>query len=77
MEEFVTLAPGVHVSGNVSLGQDCYVGTGANIIEKPRVEDWAIVGAGAVEARDVPANSMAVGVPTKVIRTRPPGWYLA
>src|SRR5690606_30037120 len=46
MDEFVTLAPGVHVSGNVHIQQGCYVGTGANIIEKKTIGDWSIVGAG-------------------------------
>ena len=76
LEDFTTLAPGVHVSGNVTFGQGCYVGTGATIIEKKRLGEWSIVGSGSVVVDDVPKNSTVVGVPGKVIKTRSPGWHL-
>jgi sugar O-acyltransferase (sialic acid O-acetyltransferase NeuD family) len=70
LEEFSTLAPGVHISGYVTLGEGCYIGTGANIIDRKIVGAWSVVGAGSVVNRDVPAYSTAVGVPAKVIKTR-------
>ena len=76
LEDFTTLAPGVHVSGNVTLEQGCYVGTGANIIEKKKIGEWSVVGAGSVIVEDVPANATVVGVPGKVIKTREEGWHL-
>ena len=76
LEDFATLAPGVHISGNVSLGQGCYVGSGANIIEKKKLGEWSVVGAGSVIVADVPANATVVGVPGRVIETREPGWHL-
>lgn len=74
-EDFVTLAPGVHVSGNVTLCEGCSVGTGANIIEKKNVGSWATIGAGTTVISDVPPNSTVVGVPGKVVRTKPSGWH--
>jgi acetyltransferase EpsM len=76
VEDFVTLAPGVHVSGNVNLGEGCYVGTGANIIEKIRLGAWSTVGAGSTIVDDVPPNTTVVGCPGKVIKTREQGWHL-
>jgi acetyltransferase-like isoleucine patch superfamily enzyme len=76
LEDFVTMAPGVHVSGNVCLGEGCYVGTGANIIDKKRLGKWSIVGAGSMIISDVPANSTVVGVPAKVIKMREDGWHM-
>jgi len=76
IEDFVTLAPGVHVSGNVTLRQGCYIGTGANIIDKIEIGAWSIVGAGSTIVKDVPKNTTVVGVPGKVIKTRPDGWQL-
>ena len=35
----------------------------------------ATLAAGAVVSRDLPANVTAVGVPAKVIKERPSGWY--
>lgn len=76
LDDFVTLAPGVHVSGRVHLGEGCYVGTGANIIERVQLGKWSIVGAGSTIVNDVPPNTTVVGVPGKVIKTRPEGWHL-
>lgn len=76
IDDFATLAPGVHVSGYVDIGEGAYVGTGVNIIEKKKVGAWAVVGAGSTVISDVPANSTAVGVPAKVVKTREEGWHL-
>jgi len=74
IDDYCTLAPGVHVSGNVLIETGCDVGTGAAIIQGLTVGEWSVVGAGAVVTRDVPANSTTVGVPARVIKERQPGW---
>jgi sugar O-acyltransferase (sialic acid O-acetyltransferase NeuD family) len=66
--DFCTLSPGVHVSGNVNLGQDVYVGTGATIINgRPgaplEIGDGAVIAAGACVTRPVPPGAMVAGVP--------------
>jgi sugar O-acyltransferase (sialic acid O-acetyltransferase NeuD family) len=76
LEDFVTMAPGVHVSGKVRLSMGCYIGTGANIIEQVSIGEWAIVGAGSTVVKDIPANCTAVGIPGKVIKVRESGWHL-
>jgi len=76
-EDFVTLAPGVNVSGRVTLRQGCYVGTGANIIENIEIGAWSIVGAGATIVKDVPRDVTVLGNPGKVTKARPEGWHLA
>jgi sugar O-acyltransferase (sialic acid O-acetyltransferase NeuD family) len=70
LEDFVTLAPGVHVSGWVHIRRCAYIGTGAVIINgeagQPIVigED-AVIGAGAVVTKSIPAGVTAVGVPAR------------
>ena len=76
IEDFVTVSPGVHISGNVRLEQGSFIGTGANLIESKTVGAWSVVGAGSVVVNDIPANSTAVGIPAKVIKSRNPGWHL-
>lgn len=72
--DFVTLHPSVSVSGNVNIGVGVEVGTGSVLLPKVSVGEWAIVGAGAVVTKDVPADATIVGVPAKVIKTRRHGW---
>lgn len=76
IEDFVTLSPGVHVSGNVALRRGCYIGTGSNIIENIAVGGWSIIGAGSTVITDIPDNTIVVGVPAKVIKTRENEWHL-
>jgi sugar O-acyltransferase (sialic acid O-acetyltransferase NeuD family) len=76
LDDFVTLAPGVHVSGKVALSTGCYIGTGSNIIDNVHIGEWSIVGAGSTIVKDVPANTTVVGVPGRVIKTRNSGWHL-
>lgn len=72
--DFVTLHPSVSVSGNVQLAEGAEVGAGSVLLPKVSVGEWAIVGAGAVVTKDVPADATVVGVPAKVIKTRLHGW---
>lgn len=76
IEDYGTLAPGVHVSGIVTVREGAYIGTGANIIQSKTVGEWSVVGAGSTVVKDVPPNTTAVGVPAKVIKERPAGWHL-
>ena len=60
--------PSVNVSGESTIGEGVYVGVGAKLINRLTVGDNTIIGAGAVVAKDLPANCTAVGVPAKVIK---------
>jgi sugar O-acyltransferase (sialic acid O-acetyltransferase NeuD family) len=73
MGDYATLAPGVHVSGCVHIGERVYIGTGAVIIngteEHPLViEDDAVIGAGACVTRSISAGLTVVGVPAKPLQ---------
>ncbi|MBR1837579.1 MAG: sugar O-acetyltransferase, partial [Kiritimatiellae bacterium] len=52
----------------VTIGNDCWFG--ANVVVCPGVTigDNCVVGAGSVVTRDLPRNSLAVGVPARVLR---------
>jgi acetyltransferase EpsM len=63
------LNPGVHLAGNVTVGEGCYLGVSSSIIHGLSIGSWTTIGAGAVVVRDLPENVTAVGVPARVIRT--------
>ena len=72
--EDVTLLQGVTLGGtslrrekrHPTLGNNVVVGAGAKIIGAIRVGDGSRIGAGSVVVREVPPNSVVVGVPGRV-----------
>lgn len=78
----VTLAPKVHILahdastknylgytkiGKVIIGNYVFIGASSIIMPGVTIGDGAIIGAGSVVTKDIPSNSLAVGVPAKVI----------
>lgn len=61
----VHIAPGVVLSGGVTIGDGCHIGAGAGIIQGVCVGENSLVAAGAVVISDIPANSRVAGVPAK------------
>jgi sugar O-acyltransferase (sialic acid O-acetyltransferase NeuD family) len=66
--KYCTISPGVHISGRVKIGDGVFIGTGAVIIPRVNIGNNSIIGAGAVVTKDIPENTLAVGVPAKPIR---------
>ena len=50
------------------IGNNVWIGSGANILPGVSIGDNSIIGAGSVVIKDIPANSVAVGIPAKVIK---------
>ncbi|MFZ1727201.1 MAG: acyltransferase [Albidovulum sp.] len=55
---------------DITIGKDCWIGTRAILTAGISIGDGAVIGAGSVVTRDVPAGAIAVGVPAKVVRMR-------
>lgn len=53
----------------VIIGENVWICEGARINRGVRIGDNAIIAAGAIVTKDVPANSIAAGIPAKVIKT--------
>ena len=56
--------------GHPSLGKGVMVGAGAKILGPIHIGQNSVIGANAVVLRDVPADSIAAGVPARVIGKR-------
>lgn len=68
IHDYATILPSVNVSGYVDIGECVSVGTGSAIIQGLKIGDNAVIGAGSVVVKDIPANCTAVGVPAKPIK---------
>jgi acetyltransferase-like isoleucine patch superfamily enzyme len=55
---------------DVRVGNNVWIGYGAQILRGVTVGDNAIIGASAVVTKDVPANAVVAGAPAQVIRMR-------
>jgi acetyltransferase-like isoleucine patch superfamily enzyme len=57
-------------SDGISIGAGAWLGAGAKILDGVEIGAHAIVGAGAVVRDSVPAKSVAVGMPARIVSTR-------
>ncbi|PTB95391.1 hypothetical protein C9974_00525 [Marinobacter sp. B9-2] len=73
IEDFVNIAPGAHISGNVWIERECWVGTGA-VINQGRNEKKLVIGtgttigSGAVVIKDCEEQAVYVGAPARRIK---------
>lgn len=56
--------------GPTRIGNDCWLGRRAMVLSGVTVGDGAIIGAGAVVARDVPPYAVVAGNPARLLRHR-------
>lgn len=54
----------------VRIGRDVWLGTKVTVTRGVQIGEGTVVGANAVVTRDLPAYSVAVGVPARVVRQR-------
>lgn len=67
IEDFVHIAPGCTLSGNVVVGEGSWIGVGSAIIQGIKIGKNCIIGAGSVVTKDIPDGCKAYGVPCRVI----------
>lgn len=60
--------PSVNISGEITIGEGVYMGTGAKIINQLEIGEYTTVGAGAVVCQPLSGHCTAVGVPAKVVK---------
>ncbi len=56
----------------ITLGRNVWVGANVTILPGVTVGDNAVIGAGSLVNKSIPANAVAVGTPAKVIRSVTP-----
>lgn len=72
IEDFVELCPDVNVSGNCTIGSFTFIGTNTTILPNIKIGKNVTIGAGSVVTKNVPDNTLAIGIPAKVIKELAP-----
>lgn len=60
---------GARKYGKIIIGNNVFIGARAIVLPNVRIGDNVIIGAGSVVTKSIPSNSVAAGVPAKVIKT--------
>jgi len=68
--DFVHLAPGVTLGGDVIVGDHTHVGIGSSVIEGRKIGRNCLIGAGSVVIKHIDNNKVAFGNPCKEVRDR-------
>jgi len=69
LENSSVLAAGVHLAGNNVVGRGAFVGVGVSVCPNVRIGAGSVVGAGAAVTQDIPDGVLAVGIPSRVVKT--------
>jgi acetyltransferase-like isoleucine patch superfamily enzyme len=63
------IVPDLEITKPIVVGNDVYIGNNVIILPGVTIGNNVVIGAGAVVTKDIPGNSVAVGVPARVIKT--------
>jgi len=65
--DYCEISPGATILGKSTIGESCRIGSNATILPGLSVGNNCIVGAGAVVTKNLPENSIVVGIPARDI----------
>lgn len=61
--------PDLEITKPIKIGDNVYIGNNVIILPGVTIGNNVVIGAGAVVSKSIPDNSVAVGVPARVIKT--------
>lgn len=64
-----SIVPDLEVTKPITVGSNVYFGNNVIVLPGVNIGSNVVIGAGAVVSKDIPDNSVAVGVPARVIKT--------
>lgn len=66
--DFVHIAPGCTLSGDVTVGDSSWIGVGSCVKQGISIGKNCLIGAGSVVVKDIPDDTVAYGNPCRVVR---------
>jgi sugar O-acyltransferase (sialic acid O-acetyltransferase NeuD family) len=70
LEDHCHIGPGAVLPGEVIVKKGAFIGAGSVLKQRITIGENATVGAGSVVLKDIPASTVAVGVPAKIIKMK-------
>jgi len=61
---------GLDTLGGVTIGQNCWIAADVKVLDGVTIGTGSVIGAGAVVRSEIPPNSLAAGLPARVLRSR-------
>lgn len=68
LKDYVHVAVGSHICGNVNIDDDTWIGAGSTISNNVSVGSECVIGAGAVVVKDISEKGTYVGVPVRKMK---------
>lgn len=65
----MNLLPNADKFGQILIGDNVFIGIGCIIMPGVTIGDNVIIGAGSIVTKNIPSNSVAAGIPCKVIKS--------
>ena len=59
---------GYQYNAPIRIGKSCWLGSGVLVMPGVSIGDGSVIGAGSVVTHDIPPNSLAMGIPCRVVR---------
>lgn len=69
LHHYVHVSPGVHIAGNVKVGNRTWLGIGSVVSNNVSIVGSCIIGAGAVVVKDITEHGTYIGVPVRRVRS--------
>lgn len=63
------MVPDLEITKPITIGDNVYIGTNTIILPGVTIGSNVVIGAGAIVSKNIPDNSVAVGIPANVIKT--------
>lgn len=59
---------GIQYNMPIHIGENCWLGAGVIVVPGVTIGDNVVIGASSVVTKDIPSNSVAMGMPCRVVR---------
>lgn len=60
---------GMETKGPLVIGRNCWLGAHVTVLDAAGIGPNSVIGAGAVVAKPIPADTLALGIPARVVRS--------